>query len=590
MQNLPEEILMYCFEFLEPNQYIYICATSKAFRHIYLKVHAGNGDFITNLQGITSSHSRLQFYVNEKIHEEYPKLQTREQSKTGKLKSMMKKLKYSLPRQKKKLHQKQQTLIETFRRDLVLENKILYASLQNVGKTGDIRMLNWIYGIAVQNTFSQSQFQSKLLELPKIAVANGNLSVLKWMTSHGIDFSMQGLYTEAALRGDIETLNWLYYDQKYTNWDHNTFTWTAFHEQWTILEWLRAKGCPWERATGLYNDAVLHNNLMKIKYLRKFGCPYDNDAIIIAAKKRYWHIVDFLNRNGCPWNRAAGITSSAAISGDIESLKMLKHFCCPFDKDICTHAAKSRQWEVLEWLHEHGCRWKKFTGLTSAAAERGDIATLKLLYDFGCPYDSDTLSKAAKSGEWETLRWLTSHGCKWCKDDAEIGFTAARRGNVATLEKLLKYGLPLRTEIFDHAGEYGQWETLKWMKRQEGIRIDESHCNLAAEKGSLHWLQMLRAVGLPWSEKTSTIAAENGNATLLKWCVANGCPIDTQICFNAAASSGNLDILKWLKNTQHHTLFTAETSKQQDRAIWSWSNGSLHTNVKWMYMLLVALL
>lgn len=232
MQNLPEEILMYCFEFLEPNQYIYICATSKAFRYIYLKVHYGNGDFITNLKGITSSHSRLQFYVNEKVHEEYPKLQTREQIKMSKLKSMMKKLKYSLPKQKKKLHQKQQTLIENFRRDVVLENKILYASLQTVGKTGDITMLNWIYEFAVQNTFSQSQFQSKLLELPKIAVANGHLSVLKWMTSHGIDFSMRGLYTEAALRGDIETLNWLYYDQKYTNWDHNTCTWTAFHEQW----------------------------------------------------------------------------------------------------------------------------------------------------------------------------------------------------------------------------------------------------------------------------------------------------------------------------------------------------------------------
>ena len=49
-----------------------------------------------------------------------------------------------------------------------------------------------------------------------------------------------------------------------------------------------------------------------------------------------------------------------------------------------------------------------------------------------------------------------------------------------------------------------------------------------------------------WDEWTISSAAERGNLEMVKYCVANECPINTLACANAALE-GHLEILKYLR-------------------------------------------
>jgi len=71
-----------------------------------------------------------------------------------------------------------------------------------------------------------------------------------------------------------------------------------------------------------------------------------------------------------------------------------------------------------------------------------------------------------------------------------------------------------------------------------------------------------------WDEETSAVAARQGNLEMVKYCVANRCPIDAFSCHNAAGN-GHLDCLKYLHEVA--------------KAPWDWEtanraalNGHLH--------------
>ena len=62
----------------------------------------------------------------------------------------------------------------------------------------------------------------------------------------------------------------------------------------------------------------------------------------------------------------------------------------------------------------------------------------------------------------------------------------------------------------------------------------------------LEYLVWLREVkNCDWGSHTNNAAAIRGNLAMVKYCVENGCPMDTCACWYAA-SKGHLDVLKYL--------------------------------------------
>ena len=71
-----------------------------------------------------------------------------------------------------------------------------------------------------------------------------------------------------------------------------------------------------------------------------------------------------------------------------------------------------------------------------------------------------------------------------------------------------------------------------------------------------------------WNSRTINLAAVQGNLEMVKYCVANECPIDESACA-AAAIGGHLEVLKYLHE---------EVKVPWDRhtAYWAALNGHLH--------------
>jgi hypothetical protein len=80
-------------------------------------------------------------------------------------------------------------------------------------------------------------------------------------------------------------------------------------------------------------------------------------------------------------------------------------------RNACSHAARSGNREVLEWLHDTGCPWNAVTA--SASASGGHLEVLQWAREHHCPLNLWTPAWAAATGHLEVLQWLRQHGCPW---------------------------------------------------------------------------------------------------------------------------------------------------------------------------------
>ena len=98
---------------------------------------------------------------------------------------------------------------------------------------------------------------------------------------------------------------------------------------------------------------------------------------------------------------------------------------------------------------------------------------------------------------------------------------------------------------------------------------EKCFCAQVARTNKLELLQWIREEKkCAWDEETSAVAAEQGNLEMVKYCVANRCPINASSCRNAARN-GHLECLKYLH--------------EEAEAPWDWKtaseaaeNGHLH--------------
>ena len=106
----------------------------------------------------------------------------------------------------------------------------------------------------------------------------------------------------------------------------------------------------------------------------------------------------------------------------------------------------------------------------------------------------------------------------------------------------------LRFEELDEkrAVELGCLSALRRRQRQGLLSRDEYLCQVAARRGQLEELKLLRENGFPWDTWTCAFAAEGGHLDVLQWARANGCPWNTTTCA-LAANGGNLELLQWAR-------------------------------------------
>ena len=101
-------------------------------------------------------------------------------------------------------------------------------------------------------------------------------------------------------------------------------------------------------------------------------------------------------------------------------------------------------------------------------------------------------------------------------------------------------------------------------------RWDETwFCSRVAKTNKLELLKWIREEKkCHWDKKTINMAARHGSLEIVKYCVANECPIDVFACADAA-ENGHLEILKYLHEE-------AKAPWDEYTATWAAGKGHLH--------------
>ena len=123
-------------------------------------------------------------------------------------------------------------------------------------------------------------------------------------------------------------------------------------------------------------------------------------------------------------------------------------------------------------------------------------------------------------------------------DDLKKGFKVKEMSSISTLEF-----------AWENKSLWPRW----WS-------ADELFCSQVARTNKLELLKWAQEEKkCKWNKSTIEVAAFIGNLEMVKYCVANECPIDERACENAA-ENGHLEVLKYLR--------------EEAKAPWIWTTAS----------------
>lgn len=278
-----------------------------------------------------------------------------------------------------------------------------------------------------------------------IAGANGNLDILKWLTTLENGRRYDAKTGEAAASGGhLEVLEWL--DDNNCERDQRACNAAASMGYLEVLKWLIAKEWPWTDPT-IYGAAAKNGHIAILSYLHS---TWNDDHTI-----------------GCDWT--VNTCYSAAESGQLETLEYLRSSECPWSEELCSiGAASGGHIDILEWIQ--GKIGRLSEGLCWSAAKNGQLATIQWLVNEKYPIPIDIFDAAIIGGNLELLQWLKEQGCRW---DDELWLFATEEQSILVLEWLKDNNCPWNTGAYSIA---------------KGIASEVYYSGISQENAVLNWL------------------------------------------------------------------------------------------------------
>ena len=97
-----------------------------------------------------------------------------------------------------------------------------------------------------------------------------------------------------------------------------------------------------------------------LKYLHQHGCPgWDAYLFAAAVSSGNLEMIIWMHENGCPWDQEA--TVLAAMCDKMETLIWLHENGCPMSANACSEAAENEAWDCLKYLVDNKCpNWEDY--------------------------------------------------------------------------------------------------------------------------------------------------------------------------------------------------------------------------------------
>ena len=220
------------------------------------------------------------------------------------------------------------------------------------------------------------------------AIRQGDAELLQWALENGCVLDANdGVYVElAAQHGHLHIIEgWLCTAKNKCIITDNAYMLAIREEHSDVLHWLIDKQYPSnENLANIFKYAIANGHVEIAKQLF-WNEPIDDIPIgYWAALYGRLELLQEFRRNGpeCINERAC---VGAAEGGRMSVLKWLHKFGFPWDVQACAGAAANGHLNILKWLHKHGCPWDAQT--CTAAAKNGHVNILYWAIAHGCPCD-----------------------------------------------------------------------------------------------------------------------------------------------------------------------------------------------------------
>ena len=105
---------------------------------------------------------------------------------------------------------------------------------------------------------------------------------------------------QAAHWENLEAIQWMRAQKPQCPWDAQCCRGFASRGNLSALLWLRQQEppCPWDAKPS--QEAALRGNLPMLKWIRSQGGPLTGELYMIAARKQYIHVVQWLHQENIP--------------------------------------------------------------------------------------------------------------------------------------------------------------------------------------------------------------------------------------------------------------------------------------------------
>jgi Ankyrin repeats (3 copies) len=144
--------------------------------------------------------------------------------------------------------------------------------------------------------------------------------------------------------------------------------------------------------------------------------------------------------------------------------------------------------------------------------------------------------------------------------DASTMADAAAGGHIPCMEHLITRQCPRDASACTAAVYSQNMNTLRWL-RERKFPWDAAACARAAGSNQLAVLQYLLEQGCDCDATACTAAARGGHLGLLRYLHSRGCPWEAGTACEKAATSGSLDVIKYILEHEPVPLTPAQLSE-----------------------------
>ncbi|GFH47592.1 hypothetical protein CTEN210_04067 [Chaetoceros tenuissimus] len=359
--------------------------------------------------------------------------------------------------------------------------------IENLAKEGNIEMIQY---------FDSSKFYLQIWkEIFYKAMASDHIHVMKWVFQESSQYDDWGTFMKTMIEAYEHVLEGV----EATEVTFRLCGMAAERGNIQVLEYCHQNNLQFNVLSELCDFSMENKDeekaLESLKWLRRHGCPWDEDLCELAARNNYFNVLKWARSEGCPWNE--NTMKAAAESGNTVIIKYCIENECPMTEEACESAMLNKD--------------------RSKALE-----VLKLLRNLACPWDSWTILNAIDNHNFEAMMWAKRNGCPWNKKT----FTSlVQEGNISIIEEFLRDEPQHNVnDVFEAA-----------------LANKTSSDAFMMEK-----FKLLHKYGYKWNARTMSEAAKQGRLRVMQWLRKMGCPMNAfDTCIAAVEESKNKAVMKY---------------------------------------------